>query len=104
MDGSLEAQVAVNRDNIGDLQREVERLRDRIHTLSSTVRGVELVARRVAELDENLPHLARQAAREAVAEARRTRHADTLRNVSMYTGVALVGAALATIVIQLLLR
>lgn len=104
MPGSVESQVAVNTDNIIDLRNEAERVRDRLHKLEAGQESVRLLTRQVAELHESLPHLARQAAREAVAEARRSRHADWFANLRTYAAVASAGAALATIIILLILR
>jgi hypothetical protein len=104
MEGSLEARVAVNSDNIADLQEEMRRVRDTLHKRAVLGTIVESLRREVDELGKDLPLLARQAAREAVAEARRTRHADVGANLRVYAAVASAGAALATIIILLVLR
>src|SRR5437879_6654668 len=84
MSESLEARVAVNTDNIEDLQREVERARERIHHLESTVHSVRMLTKAVDELQESMPTLARRAAQEAVAEDRRVRSRDWYSHVRAY--------------------
>ena len=102
MPDSIESRVAVAIESIHVLQREVQRNRESIHELQSTVRGVEMLTRQVAELHENLPALARQAARDAVSEFWQRRHADTLRNWSVYAAIASVGVALGALIVSLI--
>src|SRR6266566_2511535 len=98
MPDSLEARVAVNSDNIEDLQREADRQRERIHHLESTVHGVRALTKVVDELQESMPNLARRAAKEAVAEDRRARHRDWFSNLRTYAAIATVGVALGALI------
>ena len=104
MSESLEARVAVNSDNIEDLQREVERARERIHHLESTVHSVRMLTKAVDELQESMPTLARRAAREAVAEDRRARHRDWFSNLRTYAAVLSAGVALGSLIVYLAVR
>jgi homoserine kinase len=104
MPDSVESRVAVNSDNIADLQREVEALRSRTHQLESTARGVEHLARMVTELQESMPNLARRAAREAVAEDRRARHRDWFSNLRTYAALVSAGGAFGALIVALVLR
>lgn len=100
----LGEQVAVNTDNIADLQREGERQRERIHRLESSVHGVRALTRAVDELQQSLPTLARRAAKEAVAEDRRTRHREWYATARLLLAVATVGVALGALIVGLVLR
>ena len=104
MSESLEARVAVNSDNIEDLQREVERARGRIHHLESTVHSVRMLTKAVDELQESMPTLARRAAQEAVAEDRRVRSRDWYSHVRAYAAVLTAGIALGALIVGLVLR
>ena len=104
MHDSLESRVAVNSDNIADLQREQERHRERIHHLESTIHGVRTLTRAVDELNESMPILARRAAKEAVAEARLARHRDVGANLRTYAIVLSSGVALGALIVGLVLR
>jgi len=104
MGDSLEARVAVNTDNIEDLQAEVVRQRDRIQHLESTIHGVRILTKAVEELQESMPTLARRAAREAVAEDRRARHSDLFSNLRTYAAVLAAGVALGALIVGLVLR
>jgi predicted RNase H-like nuclease (RuvC/YqgF family) len=104
MPESVESRVAVNSSNIADLRNEVERLRERIHTLESTVSGVRMLTQAVDELQESLPTLARRAAREAVAEDRRARNADAMGRWRIYAMFMSVGIAAGALIVALLLR
>jgi hypothetical protein len=99
----LREQVAVNADNIRDLQREGERTRERLHKLESDRAAVGMLRREVQELQEALPNLARRAAREAVAEYLRQRRADTLSNWRTYAALLSAGAALGGLVVAAIL-
>jgi hypothetical protein len=99
---SVESRLAVALDNIGDLQAESDRQRARIHKLESTVRGVEMLTQAVNELHESLPRLARQAAREAVNEAHKRRHADTAANVRLLLYALSVGTGLGALIVSVL--
>ena len=104
MSESLEARVAVNTDNIEDLKREVERARERIHHLESTVHSVRMLTKAVDELQESMPTLARRAAQEAVAEDRRVRSRDWYSHVRAYAAVLTAGIALGALIVGLVLR
>jgi predicted nucleic acid-binding Zn-ribbon protein len=101
MPEELGSKVAVNSDNIADLQHEVARLRDRTHKLESAVRGVGVLTEAVRELQESMPNLARRAAREAVAEDRRARHRDFFSNLRTYAAIASGGVALGALIVSL---
>ena len=103
MSESTEARLAVALDNIRDLQAEMERARERIHKLQSAVRGVEMLSKEVKALQDQLPHLARQSARDAVTEFWQRRHADTLKNWSTYAAVFSAGAAVAALIVSIVL-
>jgi hypothetical protein len=98
---SVESLLAVALDNIEDLKREVQRNRDTIHRLQSTLRGVELLTEKVRELRDQLPNLARQAARDAVTEYKRREHSDHLANWRTYTAVLAVGISLGGFIVSL---
>ena len=100
----LRETVAVNTDNIRDLQAEQAELRKRTHALESTSQGVNLLAKAVDELQESMPTLARRAAREAVAEDRRARHSDLFSNLRTYAAVLAAGVALGALIVGLVLR
>lgn len=104
MPGSLEPIVAVAVDNIRVLQAEIGRVRERLHRLESGQEGVRLLRQNVTELHDQLPNLARQAAREAVSEDRRRRHADWFSNLRTYAAVFSAGAAVAGLLVAFLLR
>ena len=106
MPDSLESLVAVAIDNIEDLKREVERNRDSIHALQSTVQGVAMLKAAVDELHRELPNLARQAAREAVTEGKRRDKGDARANwrlvlTAFSTGAAVVGVIVAIVTLVL---
>ena len=98
---SVEALLAVAIDNIEDLKNEVAHNRASIHELRSTVQGVAMLRAAVNELQEQMPNLARRAAREAVAEDRRRRHADTFANFRTYAAVLSAGVALGAFIVAL---
>ena len=100
----LRETVAVAIDNIADLRQEQAELRKRTHALESTVHGVNLLAKAVDELQESMPTLARRAAREAVAEDRRTRHRDWWSYARTYAALLSAGAAVGAIIVGLVLR
>lgn len=104
MSDSLESRVAVNSDNIADLRSESERQRERIHHLESALHGVRALTRAVDELNESMPVLARRAAKEAVAEDRRTRHREWYATARLLLAVATVGVALGALIVGLVLR
>lgn len=101
---SLESRVAVNTDNIRVLNIELDRARERIHDLESDRATLRLVVQQVRELTEQMPTLARRAAREAVDEFLRRRHADTLSNWRTYAALLSAGAALGALIVALVQR
>lgn len=101
---SLEARVAVNTDRLHSLGLELDRVRDRLHFIDGERAAAALLSRQVAELREQIPHLARQAAREAVDELLRRRHADTLANWRSYAAMLSAGTALGALIVALVLR
>jgi len=104
MHESLESRVAVNTDNIEDLQRESERARERIHHLESAVHGVRALAKVVDDLQESMPILARRAAKETVAEARLARHSDLFANLRTYAILLSTGVGFGALIVGLVLR
>lgn len=104
MPGSLESLLAVALDNIEDLKREVQRNRETIHTLRSTVSALDHLPTLVRELQAAMPRLARQSARQAVDEAHRRRHANVAANLRTYAAVLSAGAALGGMIVTLILR
>jgi hypothetical protein len=101
MPESVASRVAVNTDNIADLQTEVGRLRERIHHLESAIHGVRVLTKVVDELQDSLPTLARRAARDAVTEYNRRQHADRFANWRMYLAVLTFGVALGAFIVSL---
>ena len=83
---------------------EIRRLRDRVHELRGLPMVVDGLRREVAELHEDLPNLARQAAREAVSESKRREHSDTLANLRTYAALLTAGIALGALIVGLVLR
>jgi len=104
MEGSLPTQAAVNRARIATLDAEVGKLRDRCHILESDRATISVLKRMVEELNEELPILARQAAREAVTEFHERRHASTLSNWRTYAALLSAGTALGALIVGLVLR
>lgn len=100
---SVESRVAVNTSNIEDLRLEMVRVRERIHSLESSLVAVRVLTNAVEELQESMPNLARRAAREAVAEDRRARHRDFFSNLRTYAAIASAGIALGALAVALLL-
>lgn len=104
MPDSLESRVAVNVDNIARLFVEQDRQRERIHNLGSAVAAVRLECHELSDLKEELPTLARQAAREAVTEFNRRKHSDALANWRTYAALLSAGIALGALIVSLALR
>lgn len=100
----LRETVAVAIDNISDLRREQDRIRERIHELESDRATLRLVVQQVRELTEQMPNLARRAAREAVDEYLRRRHSDTLSNWRTYAALLSAGAGIGALIVGLVLR
>lgn len=100
----VESQVAVNTENIARLEVEVDRLRDRCHKLESDRATVRHLKTLVENLIEDLPNLARQAAREAVSEMQRRKRADTFANWRTYATLLSAGAAVGALIVSIILR
>jgi aspartokinase len=100
---SLGSRVAANAVAIATLERETDRLRERVHKLESTARGVEHLAKDVEALHASLPTLARQAANEAVTEYLKRQHAERFSNWRTYAALLSAGAALGALVLALIL-
>lgn len=104
MPGSTESQVAVNTDNIGRLFEESDRTRTRLHEHESKLASVALLSQAVHELREEMPNLARQAAREAVSEFVARRHSSALANWRVVLAALSVGAAVGALIVSIALR
>jgi chromosome segregation ATPase len=100
----LESQVAVNTEQLRHLANELGRTRERLHELESDRATLRLVVQQVRELTEQMPNLARRAAREAVDEFLRRRHADTLSNWRTYAALLSAGVAFGALIVGLVLR
>jgi hypothetical protein len=100
----LRETVAVNTEQIRSLRGESDRMRERLHELESDRATLRLVVTQVRELSEQMPNLARRAAREAVDEYLRRRHADTLSNWRTYAALLSAGAAAGALIVGLVLR
>ena len=96
--------VAVLVDNVARLFEEQARQRTALHERSTDRATVEVLKRMVEDLNEELPILARQAARETVAEVRKQRHADTMSNWRTYAALISAGVALGALIVGLVLR
>jgi hypothetical protein len=101
MPGSIESLLAVAIDNIEDLQTEVTRNRDAIHKLQSITSAVSALRKAVEELQEQMPTLARQAAKEAVEEFMRRKRSETFANWRMYLAVGGFGVAVGAFIVSL---
>jgi hypothetical protein len=100
----LESQVAVHGEQIRTLASELGAARTRLHELESDRATLRLVVRQVRELTEQMPNLARRAAREAVDEYLRRRHADTLSNWRTYAAMISAGGVIGGLIVGLVLR
>src|SRR5438105_2732065 len=100
----IHSRVAVNTEQIRSLRGESDRMRERLHELESDRATLRLVVQQVRELTEQMPNLARRAAREAVDEYLRRRHADTLSNWRTYAALLGAGAAPGALIVGLVLR
>ena len=100
----LESQVAVHGEQIRTLATELGAARTRLHELESDRATLRLVVQQVRELTEQMPNLARRAAREAVDEYLRRRHSDTLGNWRTYAALLSAGAAVGALIVGLVLR
>ena len=89
-DESLEAQVAVNTDNITRLFAEQERLRDKLHVFESDRATVLLLAQKVDNLALQLPAMVERAAHRQASDSPRAglllKRAGLLVNQSMPHG------------------
>jgi hypothetical protein len=100
----LRETVAVLVDNVTRLFAEQARQRTALHERSTDRATVEVLKRMVEDLNEDLPNLARQAAREAVTEFHHRRHADALSNWRTWAALVGSGAALGALIVGLVLR
>src|SRR5207302_5480072 len=100
----IHSRVAVNSEQIRHLANELGRTRERLHELESDRATLRVVVTQVRELTEQMPNLARRAAREAVDEMLRRRHADTLGNWRTYAALLSAGVALGALIVALVLR
>lgn len=100
---SIEERIAVHGERLEVLREEVGKNRDNIHKLQTGHVALELLARQVDELREELPHLARRAAREAVSEFQKRRRADALADWRTYAALVSAGAALGGLIVALIL-
>jgi ferric-dicitrate binding protein FerR (iron transport regulator) len=101
---SLESRVAVNSDNIGRLFAESDRTRARLHEHESALATVALLSQTVHDLREDMPQLARSAAREAVTELRRREHSDVLTNWRVILAALTLGVAVGALIVSIVLR
>src|SRR2546430_161855 len=99
-----EPRVAVLVERIDFALRELDRIRARLHNLETDRATVGLLKRLVEDLTEDLPNLARQAAREAVTEFLQRKHADTLGNWRTYAAIMSAGVALGALIVALVIR
>src|SRR5438876_11976580 len=93
----LGSRVAVNSERIRTLAAETERLRTRVHALEGDRATLKLLGSQVRELTEQMPNLARRAAREAVEEFDRIHHAGLLANLRTYAMMVSAGVALGAL-------
>lgn len=100
MPDSLESRVAVAMDRLDHLERELERARERLHTMEGSVHSIRVLMKAVDELQESLPVLARRAADEAVAADRRERHRSLFGNLRTYAAIASVGVAVGALIVS----
>jgi hypothetical protein len=100
----IESRVAVVEESLRTAWREVERARERLHKLEVDRATVRLLARQVSDLSEQTPALARRAAREAVDEMLRRKHADTLSNWRAFAAFLSAGIALGSLIVYVVLR
>lgn len=104
MPGTIDSRVAVVETSVAHLEREVERFRERLHTMESVVHGVRVLTKAVDELNESMPTLARRAATEAVLADRRTRHREWYSNLRTYAAILSAGVGLGALIVGLVLR
>ena len=102
--GSLPARVAVNTEQLRSIALEMDRLRQRIHDLEGDRATLRLLVGQVHELTEQMPNLARRAAREAVDEFLRRQHAGLLANLRTYAMMVSAGVALGALIVGLVVR
>jgi hypothetical protein len=100
----LDARVAVNVESIRVLDREMERAWHRLDRLETDRATIALLVRQVSDLSDEMPTLARQAAREAVDEFLRRKHADTLSNWRAFAAFLSAGIALGSLIVYVVLR
>jgi hypothetical protein len=93
-DESLEAQVAVNTDNITRLFAEQERLRDKLHVFESDRATVLLLAQKVDNLSMQLPAMVERAATQAAAKVSAGRKGDIRTWAALASSLAAVATLL----------
>src|SRR5947209_20410738 len=91
-------------ERIAGVVEELRRVRSRLHALESDRATIEVLKRLVEDLTEDLPTLARQAAREAVTEFLHRKHADTLGSWRTYAALMSAGVALGALIVALVIR
>lgn len=96
--------MAVNTATLAVLQAEVDRCRAKIHQHSSELASIALLSAAVQELRDELPNLARQAAREAVTEMVKRRRADTFANWRLILAALSTGAAIGALIVAIALH
>lgn len=96
--------AAENRANIENLRRDLTRLQDSVDDQESRLSTVALLSRMVTELEQNLPNLARQAAREIYALERQQRSSRWRDNWRLILSTLSFGVALGGLIVALLLR
>jgi hypothetical protein len=100
----LDSRVAVNAENIRVLEREQERTWARLDRLETDRATIRVLVHQVSDLSEQMPSLAKRAAREAVDEMLRRKHADTLSNWRAFAAFLSVGIALGSLIVYVVLR
>jgi GGDEF domain-containing protein len=95
--------AATNRANIAALQAEMERVRERLHSHSDRLATVGVLGEAVQELREQMPLLARQAARDTVTEYMNRRGATVRANLGLLIATASAGIALGGLIATLIL-
>jgi hypothetical protein len=103
-DDSLEAQVAVNTDNISRLFAEQEKQRDKLHVLESDRATVLLLAQKVDNLARDLPQMVRFAAESAAEKVAASAAQARATSWQVRLGIAAAIIAALGIVVQTVAR
>jgi hypothetical protein len=96
--------VAVVEESLRSAWRELERRGERLRDLEKDHATISLLAHQVSDLSQQMPTLAKRAAREAVDELLRRKHADTLSNWRAFAAFLSVGIALGSLIVYVVLR